>query len=453
MSLSKWCSNSASVADFLEHEFDNKFLTADSVKVLGMRWLVDEDCFTFDCIGLPEGLVITKRVILSYISRVFDPLGLLTPFTRCPSACSRSSGRLESVGMRKFLLSLWNGSRCGWITWVCYRCGKLQGVIFLLLGVISSSCSWRVVYTSELRCLMVHTHHGWSCLRLVWLLSRLWQYHVWSSWELCFVLGWWLLCIRRWNVQMFPSGVGRTPWWHFVGSEVVPPSGSSLWLTEYERSRIWLIPVNGSTAVASSTLLIWGWELRSWCLQNFGWWVLISWFILGQNHAIQLKLPGALFCLLSVRMLLRVLLCLWVLILWIQQSSLWVVGGPCAKPYVLLPGWGGLWEMPVVLFLSLWRVSCPLWSWRKQRWSWYSRYNVGIFPKSVHLCRMVGLSRSPPHCTSSSRSLMVKVLWELAVGFSSLTCPMTPSIPSWSSNLTWQLFWSDSSISCSSMVV
>ena len=201
--------------------------------------------------------------------------------------------------MRKFLLSLWNGSRCGWMTWVCYRCGKFQAVIFLLLGVISSSCSWKVletpllldmelVYTSELRCLMVHTHQRWSCQRLVWLLSRLWQYHTWSSWDLCFVLGWCILCMKRWNVQMFPSGVGRTPWWHSVGSEVFPPSGSSLWLTEYERSRIWLIPVNGSTAVESSTLLILspeGWELRSWCLQNFGWRVLSSWFIHGQNHA------------------------------------------------------------------------------------------------------------------------------------------------------------------------
>ena len=236
-------------------------------------------------------------------------------------------GALED--WRKFLLSLWNGSRCGWITWVCYRCGKFQWVIFLLFGVISSSCSWRVletplqpdmelVYTSELRCLMVNTHHRWSCLRLVWLLPRLWQYHAWSSWDIGFVLGWCLLCISCWNVQMFPSGVGRTPWWHSVGSEIVPPSGSCLWLTEYERSKIWLIPVNGSTAVESSTLLISspdGWELRSWCLQNFEWRVLCSWFILGQNHPIQLKLPVARFCLLSVRMLLKVLLCLSALIL------------------------------------------------------------------------------------------------------------------------------------------
>ena len=460
MSLSKWCSNSSSVADLLEHEFDNKFLTADTVKVLGLRWLAEEDCFTFDCIGLPEGLVITKRVVLSYISRVFDPLGLLTPFTMM-SKCLFQELWKTGVGWDEeipvefvkwfqmwmndlSLLQMWKIPRSYFpVAWRDLQQLQLEG-----FGDASSTGYGACVY------LRAQMPDGTYTSSLV--LSRLWQYHVWSSWDLCFVLGWCLLCIKRWNVQMFLSGVGRTPWWHFVGSEVVPPSGSSLWLTEYERSRIWLIPVNGSTAVASSTLLIWspeGWELRSWCLQNFGWRVLSSWFILGQNHAIQLKLLGALFCLLSARMLLRVLLCLWVLILWIQQSSPWVVGGPCAKPYVLLPGWGGLWEMPVVLFLSVWRVSCPLWSWRKQRWSWYSRYNVGIFPKSVHLCRMVGLSRSPPHCTSSSRSLMVKVLWELAVGFSSLTCPMTPSIPSWFPNLTWQFFWFDSSISCSSMVV
>ena len=106
MSLSKWCSNSSSVADLLEHEFDNKFLTADTVKVLGMRWLAEADCFTFDCIGLPEGLVITKRVILNHISRVFDPLGFLTLFTM----------------MSKCLFQeLWKTSWLGWgnSCWVC----------------------------------------------------------------------------------------------------------------------------------------------------------------------------------------------------------------------------------------------------------------------------------------------------------------------------------------------
>ena len=35
----------------------------------------------FDGLELPTSVVITKRVILSCFSRLFDPLGLLNPFT------------------------------------------------------------------------------------------------------------------------------------------------------------------------------------------------------------------------------------------------------------------------------------------------------------------------------------------------------------------------------------
>ena len=45
-----------------------------------MKWLANEDCFSFDGIHIPENLLITKRVILSLISRLFDPLGFVSPF-------------------------------------------------------------------------------------------------------------------------------------------------------------------------------------------------------------------------------------------------------------------------------------------------------------------------------------------------------------------------------------
>ena len=81
MTLSKWCSNSAFVADMLNREFSDKNLTGEpSVKVLGIRWLAEQDCFSFDGVETPGGLCVTKRVVLSFIARLFDPLGLVTPF-------------------------------------------------------------------------------------------------------------------------------------------------------------------------------------------------------------------------------------------------------------------------------------------------------------------------------------------------------------------------------------
>jgi hypothetical protein len=106
MSLSKWCSNSSKVAYLLDHEFENKFLTTDSVKVLGMRWLAEIDCFSFDCMDIPDGLVITKTVVLSYISRVSILLVRLLHSPCCLSALFNSCVRQKLVGMKKFLLSL-----------------------------------------------------------------------------------------------------------------------------------------------------------------------------------------------------------------------------------------------------------------------------------------------------------------------------------------------------------
>ncbi|KAG1661276.1 hypothetical protein GQR58_021514 [Nymphon striatum] len=77
MILTKWSSNNSSIIGE-----DNKELQ-NFKKVLGMSWDSVSDCFTFVGVDLPDIEVVryTKRVVLSLIARVFDPLGLVLPFT------------------------------------------------------------------------------------------------------------------------------------------------------------------------------------------------------------------------------------------------------------------------------------------------------------------------------------------------------------------------------------
>ena len=54
------------------------------VKVLGMAWDTAEDTFLFNLTGIIEyakSLPVTKRSLLKWSSKIFDPLGLLSPFT------------------------------------------------------------------------------------------------------------------------------------------------------------------------------------------------------------------------------------------------------------------------------------------------------------------------------------------------------------------------------------
>ena len=76
MSLAKWGSNSEQV--LLCREFQD--FVGQSSKVLGIRWLANQDCFSFDGVTMPRDLCVTKRLVLSLISRLFDPLGFISPF-------------------------------------------------------------------------------------------------------------------------------------------------------------------------------------------------------------------------------------------------------------------------------------------------------------------------------------------------------------------------------------
>ena len=80
MPLAKWVSNSLAVAEVLHREFKDKFIDAESVKVLGMKWLATSDAFSFSIASLPDGLCITKQIVLSYLSRLFDPLVIAAPY-------------------------------------------------------------------------------------------------------------------------------------------------------------------------------------------------------------------------------------------------------------------------------------------------------------------------------------------------------------------------------------
>ncbi|XP_055711552.1 uncharacterized protein LOC129806804 [Phlebotomus papatasi] len=80
--LTKWMSSHQEVIQQFPHQ-DHEIETSlglspdDTVKALGLKWNPSEDTFSFDTI--PSNSKVTKRIILSEISKVYDPLGLLTP--------------------------------------------------------------------------------------------------------------------------------------------------------------------------------------------------------------------------------------------------------------------------------------------------------------------------------------------------------------------------------------
>ena len=84
--LKKWASNSLDVVKIIPAEDrleSNEYtLNVESSPILGLEWKIDQDCLQV-CRGpnkeCPEE--ITQRVVLSFVSSVFDPMGIFAPFT------------------------------------------------------------------------------------------------------------------------------------------------------------------------------------------------------------------------------------------------------------------------------------------------------------------------------------------------------------------------------------
>ena len=79
MPLVKWNSNSKALLDVVSETSGQKML-AEAGTILGVRWSPEIDCFSFDGCSIPADLSPTKRILLSCIARLYDPLGFLCPF-------------------------------------------------------------------------------------------------------------------------------------------------------------------------------------------------------------------------------------------------------------------------------------------------------------------------------------------------------------------------------------
>ncbi|XP_029173240.1 uncharacterized protein LOC114942104 [Nylanderia fulva] len=80
--LRKWASNSIELLKDLSVDqsevTDHLILTEDSLKVLGLSWMPNEDVFRL-VVNSTTPSVPTKRSILSFIARLYDPLGWAAP--------------------------------------------------------------------------------------------------------------------------------------------------------------------------------------------------------------------------------------------------------------------------------------------------------------------------------------------------------------------------------------
>ncbi|GFS60238.1 integrase catalytic domain-containing protein [Trichonephila clavipes] len=93
MHLHKWCGNLPEITSNLQ---EYAFFESDETKALGIIWKPKLDCFIFR-IEQQRPTSFTKRMFLSAIARIFDPLGLLGPIITWAKIFMQRLWLLEAV--------------------------------------------------------------------------------------------------------------------------------------------------------------------------------------------------------------------------------------------------------------------------------------------------------------------------------------------------------------------
>ena len=75
MKLDKWSSNHAALLPADSTATSRSFAETNTVSALGLLWSPVHDCFTFKVTLGPLPKTCTKRLVLSEVARLFDPLG------------------------------------------------------------------------------------------------------------------------------------------------------------------------------------------------------------------------------------------------------------------------------------------------------------------------------------------------------------------------------------------
>ncbi|XP_055843101.1 uncharacterized protein LOC129909944 [Episyrphus balteatus] len=81
--LRKWSSNSRALIENMNNEGQNSivFQEDDKASILGLKWLLDRDQFTFVVKTPISEDIMTKRKVVSYVAQLYDPNGFLSPVT------------------------------------------------------------------------------------------------------------------------------------------------------------------------------------------------------------------------------------------------------------------------------------------------------------------------------------------------------------------------------------